>query len=66
MVIHACNQIILGVKAERAKVQDPPQLFIEFEVSLGYMRPNLREKKNVSLQFITYRQKKKRGLISSC
>lgn len=45
MVIHACNQIILGVKAERAKVQDPPQLFIEFEVSLGYMRPNLREKK---------------------
>lgn len=48
MVRHACNQSILEVEAERSKAQNHPQLVIEFEVSLSYMRPCLRKKKSFS------------------
>lgn len=44
VVVQACNP---STEAGRPEVHDPPQLHIQFEASLAYVRPCLKRKKNM-------------------
>jgi hypothetical protein len=45
---HTCQQ--LGTGSRRFRVQDQPQLYSEFEVSLGYMKSCFQTKQNKTKQ----------------